>query len=433
MASKTPAPPIAETAATATARPGLWANPDFLKLWAGQSLSLFGSQVTIFALPLVAVVMLDATAGQMGLLGALARAPFVLFLFAGVWADRYRRRPTMIWTDFGRFVLIGLLPMAWFAGVLSLTWLYVVALLVGVLGVFFEVANQAYLPSLVGSEHIAEGNAKMQISTSIAQVSGPSLGAGLLAVFSAASLLIVDAISYLFSGVASVLIRRPEESPGGTGRNPHVFAAMGAGILWVWRHRLMRPMLLAITLFMLFGTGIQVQYVLYARRTLNLSPSLIAVTFAMLGLGAIVGSTMSLRVLRRIGPGPAAFWATAIGNVVLLLIPAATGPTWLRVGMLSAAQVITGATAPIAMVGMGSLRMHLTPNNMQGRVVATFRGLSLGLAPVGALISGVLGSAIGLRPTMYVLALGVLAPPLVILFSPVAGTRAFPAPPTEAT
>jgi MFS family permease len=421
-----------EAAVPATTRTGLWANQDFLKLWAGQSLSLFGSQVTIYALPLVAVVILNASPTQMGLLGGLARAPFVLFLFAGVWADRYRRRPTMIWTDLGRGVLVALLPIAWFAGVLNLVWLYVVAVLVGILGVFFEVANQAFLPSLVGKEHIAEGNAKMQISTSVAQVAGPSLGAGLLAIFSAASLIIADAVSYFVSGIASLMIRRPEERPGGGGRNPHVFAAMGAGIKWVLGQRLIRPMLIATTLFMLFGTGIQVQYVLYARRTLGLSPQLIAVTLAFLGVGAIVGSTLSLKVLRRIGPGPAAFWSITLGNIVYLLIPVASGPIWLKVIILSAAQAIAGAFAPISMVGMGSLRMHLTPNDMQGRVVATFRGLSLGLAPVGALLSGFLAAGIGLRPTMYILAIGILIPPVVIALSPIPGTRKFPAPPGDA-
>lgn len=422
-ATADPSPPV---------RDDLWGNRDFLKLWSGQSLSLFGSQVTLFALPLVAVVMLNATPGQMGLLGALARAPFLLFLFAGVWADRYRRRPTMVWADFGRGVLIGLLPVAWFTGILTLPWLYVVAVLVGILGVFFEVANQAFLPSLVGQKHIAEGNAKMQISTSIAQVAGPSVGAGLLSFFSAASLMVIDSISYFASGIASLLIRREEASPGGDGRNPHVFAAIGAGIQWVWKQRLIRPMMLATALFMFFGTGIQVQYILYARRTLGLSPQLIAVTLAFLGAGAILGSFLSLRTLRKIGPGPAAFWATIVGNAVYLLIPAAAGPIWTKVAMLSLAQLIAGATAPVAMVGMGSLRMHLTPNDMQGRVVATFRGLSLGLAPVGALASGLLGAAIGMRPTMYILAFGLLLPPLIMFLSPLPGTRKFPEPSAEA-
>lgn len=419
----------ATTEAPARKRSGIWANQDFLKLWGGQSLSLFGSQVTLYALPLTAVLLLNATPTQMGLLGALARAPFVLFLFAGVWADRYRRRPTMIWTDLGRGVLIGTVPIAYFAGWLDLLWLYVIAVLVGTLGVFFEVANQAFLPSLVGKEHIAEGNAKMQISTSVAQVAGPSLGSSLIAVVSAASLMLIDSVSYFASGIASMLIRTPEERPGGTGQHPHVFASMGIGIRWVWRQRLIRPMMLATTLFMLFGTGIQVQYVLYARRTLGLSASLIGVTLAFLGVGAVVGSLISLKVLRRIGPGPAAFWAITLGNVVYLLIPAASGPTGVKVAMLAAAEAVGGVFAPVAMVGMGSLRMHLTPGDMQGRVVATFRGLSLGLAPVGALISGALGTAIGLRTTMWLLALGLLLPSVVLLFSPLPGTRKFPAPP----
>jgi MFS family permease len=412
----------------ATSRQGLWANPDFLKLWGGQSLSLIGTQVTVVAMPLVAVLLLHATVGQMGVLGALARAPFVLFLFAGVWADRFRRRPTMIFTDLGRGIVIGLVPALFLAGVLNMTWLYVIVVVAGVLGVLFEVANQAFIPSLVGPDLVPEGNAKFQISQSVAQVGGPSLAGLLVAFFSAASVILIDAVSYLVGALASIMIRKPEARPGGHSRPPKVFAAIGEGLKWVWVQPIIRPMIFATAFYMTFTAGVQALYVFYLKHTLHLASSWVGLTLAFLGVGALAGSMLSLRTLRWIGPGPAAFRATVIGNSAFLLIPFAAGPTWLVVAMLALAQALIGASGPIAQVGMGSLRMVLTPNEMQGRVVATFRGLSLGLAPVGALAGGFVAEAIGLRPALLVLVIGALVPIFVMLFSPIPATKTFPQP-----
>jgi predicted MFS family arabinose efflux permease len=305
-----------------------------------------------------------------------------------------------------------------------------VVFLTAVLGVFFEVANQAFLPSLVGPENVAEGNAKMQVSMSSAQVAGPSVAGALIAAVSAAMVILIDAISYFVGAVASALIRKPEPRPGGESGHPKVFAAIGAGLRWIWTQPLFRPMVFATAFYMTFLTGIQALYVFYAQRTLHLSSQYIGLTLAFLGIGAIVGSMLSLKTLRRVGPGPAAFWSTVVGNGAVLLIPLAGGPTWLVVVLLSVSQALVGLTTPIAQVGMGSLRMVLTPNEMQGRVVATFRGLSLGLAPVGALAAGFLGGddVLGLHPTMWIFAIGVLIPIFVILFSPIPGTREFPKP-----
>lgn len=406
----------------------LWQHPDFLKLWAGQSLSLIGTQVTIVAMPLVAVQALNATAGQMGLLGALSRAPFVLFLFAGVWADRFRRRPTMIFTDISRGLLMSLVPALFLAGALSMAWLYAIVLGVGTLAVVFEVANQAFIPSLVGPELVPEGNAKFQISQSVAQVGGPSVAGLLFAFFSAASIILIDAASYFVGAIASIMIRKPEARPGGTSKPPKVFAAIGAGLKWVWVQPVVRPMMFATAFYMTFAAGVQALYVFYLKTGLHLASSWIGLTLAFLGVGAIGGSLLSLRTLKRVGPGPAAFWATVVGNAAFLLIPLAVGPVWLKVGMLALAQALIGMSGPIAQVGMGSLRMVLTPNEMQGRVVATFRGLSLGLAPFGALIAGLLAETVGLRPTLIIFSIGVLIPIFVMLFSPIPATRSFPQP-----
>jgi MFS family permease len=406
---------------------GLWRHGDFLKLWSGQSLSLFGTQVTVVAMPLVAVQLLDATSTQMGILGALARAPFALFLFAGVWADRVRRRPTMIATDLGRGLVIGLIPVLFFLDSLQMAWLYAIVLVAGTLGVFFEVANQAFIPSLLDPDLVPEGNAKFQVSQSVAQVAGPSVAGLLIAFLSAATVIIVDAVSYFVGALASFLIRKPEPRPGGDSKPPKLFTAIGEGIRWVWKQPVVRPMMLATAFYMTFTSGIQALYVFYLDRVLNLSASWIGFTLAFLGVGAIIGSLFSLKALRAFGPGPTAFWATVAGNGAFLLVPLAGGPLWLVIGLLAFAQVLVGFTGPIAQVSMGSLRMRITPNNMQGRVVATFRGLSLGLAPVGALVAGVIAQSVGLRPMLFVFAVGALVPIVIMALSPIPGTRTFPA------
>ena len=406
----------------------LWRHADFLKLWSGQSLSLIGTQVTVVAMPLVAVQFLHSSSAQMGVLGFLSRLPFVLFLFAGVWADRFRRRPTMIVTDLGRGVAIGLIPLLFYVGGLTITWLYVIVFVAGVLGVFFEVSNQAFIPSLVDGELVPEGNAKFQISQSVAQVAGPGLAGLLITFFSAAGVIVIDAVSYFVGAFASLLIRTPEEPPHGGGKPPKLFAAIGAGLKWVWVQPVIRPMMFATALYMTFTAGIQALYVFYLSTVLHLPSSWIGFTLAFLGVGAIIGSMLSLKALRTFGPGPSAFWATVAGNGAFLLVPLAGGPRALEIGLLALAQALIGVSGPMAQVAMGSLRMRLTPNEMQGRVVATFRGLSLGLAPLGALVAGVVAQFTGLRPVLWVFAIGVLVPIVVMWFSPIPGTRKFPAP-----
>lgn len=435
MASPTTHDKPAEPEPTPPAQPAaptsLWRHADFLKLWGGQSLSLVGTQVTVVAMPLVALQLLHATSAQMGVLGALSRLPFVLFLFAGVWADRMRRRPTMIVTDLGRGVAIGLIPVLFYLGDLQIVWLYVIVLVAGILGVFFEVSNQAFIPSLVDPDLVPEGNAKFQVSQSVAQVAGPGAAGLLITFFSAAGVIVIDAVSYFVGAVASLLIRHPEEPPGGTSRPPKLFAAIGAGLKWVWVQPVIRPMMFATACYMTFTAGIQALYVFYLSTALHLPSGWIGFTLAFLGVGAVIGSLVSLKTLKLFGPGPSAFWATVAGNAAFLIVPLAGGPQWLVIGLLALAQALIGLSGPVAQVSMGSLRMRLTPNDMQGRVVATFRGLSLGLAPVGALVAGVLAEVVGLRLVLLVFAIAVLVPIAVMWFSPIPGTRKFPEPATS--
>lgn len=220
----------------AAPRPTLWRYPDFVLLWTAQTISVFGSQFTSLALPLIAAVTLKATPAQMGLLSAAGTAPFLLIgLFAGAWVDRRRRRPVLIWGDVGRAVLLGAIPLAALAGALSMPLFYVVGFLVGVLTVFFDVAYQAYLPSLVRCEQLVEGNSKLEASRSVAHVAGPGMAGAVIQALSAPVAIALDAASFLVSGALLTFIRRPEDSPETRRATLLAEVREGLAFLWVWR------------------------------------------------------------------------------------------------------------------------------------------------------------------------------------------------------
>jgi MFS family permease len=409
---------------------GLKGNRDFLKLWAGESLALVGSEVTLVALPLVAVTLLGATPTQMGLLGAAMRAPTLLYLVVGVWLDRVRRRPVMVGSDLGRFILLATIPLLYAVDVLTFGWLCLVAAGVGAMGVMFDVAYQAYLPSLVGREQLGEANGKLSISQSLAQVGGPSLAAAMLARFSAASTLAFGAVACLVSAVNLAAIRRPEPRPEHEDEErARLLPMIRDGLRYVVGQRILRTMVLATGVFMTFFSGLQALYILFLVKDLGISSGLVGLIFAVGGGGAIIGASLSVPVLRRFGPGRTAIWCTVACNPAFLLIPFATDPTWLTIGMLVTAQFVTGLTMPMAGVSMGSVRQALTPTNMQGRVASAFRGLTLSIAPLGALAAGVGADLWGTRPVLLVCGIGLLVPIFIYWFSPIPGLRTLPSLP----
>ena len=220
---------------------GLWRHPDFVKLWTGQTISLIGSQVTFLALPLTAVLVLNATPAQMGFLTAAGAIPSLLVgLFAGVWVDRHRRRPILIAADLGRAALLLLIPVAALLGVLRIEYLYIVAFLVGTLGLFFEVAHHSFLPSLVGREQLVEGNSKLEISDSVAEIVGPGLAGGLVQLVTAPIAIAVDAISFLISALFLGLIRTPEPAPKPPDEQQNIFGEVVEGLALVSGNALLR-------------------------------------------------------------------------------------------------------------------------------------------------------------------------------------------------
>ncbi|GAA2666075.1 MULTISPECIES: MFS transporter [Nonomuraea] len=414
--------------ATEAAPTSLWKHRDFLKLWVGYSTSQFGAQITVVAMPLVAIIVLGASEAEVGTLGAVGRLPFLLFLFAGFWADRFRKRPTMIAADIGRAVLLLAVIGLYAADMLTLFWLGAISFLSVALFVFFEVANMSHLPFLVGREFIGDGNAKLQLSNSVARVAGNSVGSVLVNAFIAVQVLIVNVVTLVVSAIICALIRKPEPVPERSEDRPGVFSSIAEGLRWVLRDPLIRPSVIAAGFYMFFFTGIEVLLPLWVIKGLGLPGYWVGILLAIGGPGAILGSLLAVRSMKKIGIGPSFFWMTVIGNLSLFLIGLATGPTWLLVTMIGLAQFLLGITGPIAMVASGTLRMGATPERLQGRVMASQRAVALSLAPVGALLMGLLAEGIGLRTTLLICAAGAVIPIIVLALSPIPRTKGMPDP-----
>ncbi|MGH2555224.1 MAG: MFS transporter, partial [Actinomycetota bacterium] len=304
----------------------LWRHRDFMKLWSGQTISQLGSQVTLLALPLAAILLFKATPFQVGILSTLEFLPFLLFgLPVGVWVDRLRRKPILVIADIGRFLILGSIPLAHALDALHIGHLYVAAFLAGVLTVFFDVAYAAYLPSLIDRDRLVDGNSKLEISRSGAQLAGPGLGGVLVQALTAPVAILADAASYLGSVLFLVLIRRPEPPvEPGSGDRPKMARQIREGLRYVLRHTLLRPVILCTATLNLASGLYQVVILLFAVRSLGMSPGLIGGLLALGNLGFLVGAFVAGRISRRLGVGPTLIGAAALLGTGWGLVPLAT-------------------------------------------------------------------------------------------------------------
>jgi MFS family permease len=301
-------------------------NRDFLKLWAGETVSLFGSQVTLLAVPLTAIVLLQASAFEMGLLTAAVSAPFLLIgLLAGVWVDRHRRRPILLVANLGRAVLLAILPLAALAGVLRIELLYLVAFATGCLTVFFDVAYLAYLPALASREHLVEGNARLEMSRSFAQIGGPGVAGALVQCIGAPLAIVVDAASYLVAAACVWQIRADEPAISTDGRDG-VWTELVEGLGSIVGDPVLRAIAACTGTLNLFGSAAQAVFILYLVRDLGIEPALTGLLMMALGPGALLGALLASRVAERFGVGRTICTAAICNLVPAVLIAAADGP-----------------------------------------------------------------------------------------------------------
>lgn len=402
----------------------LWRHSDFLKLWLGQTISLLGSQVTLLALSLTAVLLLKATAIEMGFLAAAQTAPSLLFgLVAGVWVDRLRRRSILIAADVGRACVLASIPVTSTFGVLSLWNLYIVAFVAGVLTVFFEVAYQSYLPSLISREHLTEGNSRLELSRSVTQTVGPALAGALVQLLTAPIAIIADAVSFGISALSLGLISTREQTRLSNRAEHAIWREIADGLRWVLGNPVLRSLTGCAGTFNLFSNAMGAVYVLYATRDLDLAPAVLGVLFAVFGPSSILGIMLARWAPRRLGLGTAITAAVLLFGTGDLLVPLAAGPTILVIAMLAGARLLEGLSIPIYVVNSLSLRQAITPDSLQGRVNATARFVTWGTIPIGALLGGTLGGTIGLRSTLLVAVAGLLLSSLWLLLSPVRALR----------
>ena len=406
---------------------GLSRHRDFRRLWAGQSVSELGSQVSLLAFPLVAVAYLRATPFQVGILTACTTAAFLLVgLPAGAWIDRMHRRRVMMVADLGRMAAIGSVPVAYALGHLTLVQLYVVALVNGVLTVFFDVAYQSYLPSLVGLEDLVEGNAKLTASAQVAQVAGPSLAGGLVQALGGPVAVAVDAGSYLVSSVSLAVIGTVEEAPAPP-TQARLRAQIAEGLAFVLGHRILRAIAGCTGTSNLFSSVQTAVEIVFLVRVIHLSAGIIGLLFAGAGLGGLMGAFLSSRLARRIG-GVRATQAGILLNAGALLLPL-TG-RGVAVALFAAGLFVNSIGVVIYNVNQVSFRQRLCPPGLLGRMNATMRFLVWGEMPLGALLGGALGAGIGLRATLWVAAVGQVLAIVWLFASPMRTMRDFP--PAEA-
>jgi predicted MFS family arabinose efflux permease len=344
---------------------------------------------------------------------------------AGAWADRIRRRRVMIAADLGRLLALGSVPIAYAFGVLGLLQLYLATLAAGLLTVFFDVAYQSYLPSLVGPDRVVEGNAKLGGSADVAQLAGPSLAGGLVQLIGGSYAIAVDAASFFFSAAYVKSIRKKEEVPPAHERG---FANLGReiveGLRFVVHHPLIRAITATSTIFNLFSGVMTAVEVVFLVRVVHAQPDIIGFSFAAVGAGGLAGALLASRLSRRFG-GARATIGGALLSVLGFLIPLATP----GVGVLFFGVGYAGSAFGTSLYNINQLsfRQRLCPPNLLGRMNATIRFVVSGIAPVGALAGGVIGTEIGLRPTMWIAAAGQFAAAGLLLVSPMRKLRDFPA------
>jgi MFS family permease len=406
---------------------GLWRNPDFMKLWTGQTVSEFGSVVTRDALPLVALLVLGASPAQMGLVAATGALPALIFgLAAGLWVDRVRRRPIMIAADLGRALLLLTIPAAALLGRLTMSQLYVVGVLAGALTIFFDVAYQSYLPALVEREHIVEGNAKLALSSSAAEIGGSGLAGVLVQAFTAPFAVLLDALSYLVSVASLVWIRKPELPPRPPRERSHLLPEVRDGLGFVVRQPLLLAFAGASATRAFFGGFYAALYGLYAIRVLGLGPAGLGIVIALGGVGSLAGAMLAERVGRRVTLGAVLIGSLAVGTVVSIFTPLARGPVAIAAASLIVGQLFGDLSRTIYEIYQVSLRQAVTPDRLRGRVNASMQMLESAIGPLGALVGGWLGGMVGPRNTLWIAVAGLFLSLLWLIFSPVRRLREMP-------
>lgn len=394
-----------------------------MRLWGAQSISIFGTYITMIALPLLAVTTLDATPFEMGVLTAAASLPYLLMgLIVGVWVDRLRKRPLLIAADVGRAICLLVVPAGAIFDWLSIPLLVAVAFAHGTLAMLFDVADTTYLPSLVRRDQLVEANGKLEVSTSVAQISGPALAGGLVSLLTAPFALVLDSVSYLASAVMLKRIEHVEPLPERTERET-LFAQISNGFSTIRRSRVLRALIGASTLSACFGELFLSVYLFFLAEDLGFGPGRIGFIFAMGGVGSLLGAWSSGPLSRRLGSGNTLILGMAMFGITGLFIPVAVLVPSIGFPLIVVCEFLQWGFFVMYQVQAASIRQAFTPIRALGRVQATSLLAIRGSMPLGAMLGGTIATGIGAAWTLVVGEIGMLMAAIPLLLAPIRSIR----------
>lgn len=401
-------------------RRGLWRDPDFLRLWAAQTISTYGSLVTRLALSFLAIGYLEATPFQLSLLGLCALVPaFLAGPLIGVLVDRRRRRPVMIATDLARAAVLSAIPLAALLGVLSMGLLYVLAALMSLLSLSFDVANRAHLPWLVSRAALTEANSKLTGSGSVAEVAAFASAGFLVQALTAPFVFVINALTFVWSALFVSRIVKPEPTPKPSGAHLPILTELRDGIRYVGRSAVLRAVLGSALLFNLFGTMLGTLYVFYVLEEIGFSEGVSGVAFALGGAASLAGAVFAGRITRRLGVGNAMVVAMVMAALANLLVPLSTEANLLAFGLILAQQVVGDMAWTVYEIADTSLIQASAGDASQGRVQAIMRTTRFGGDLLGTLLAGLLPFVVTVRETMFIAAAGMALAALPIVLSSV--------------
>jgi MFS family permease len=399
--------------------PPLLREAAFRRYWSAQTVSLFGDQITLLAMPLLAVLAIGAGPAAMGYLTAAALVPNLLFsLPAGAWADRYpHKRRLMILADLGRAVLLLAVPLLWWAGDLTLSVLYAVAFGTGTLSVLFEVAHSSLFADLVRRPDYVRANSLVNGSRAMSFVAGPSVAGVLVQVFTAPFALVVDVLTFVASAgfLSRMAVEERPVAPAEKG------GGMAAGMRFVLRSPILRPILVGTSVLNLFNYIFAALFVLYATKQLHIAPGTLGLILGSGAVGGLIGAVVAGRIARWVGIGPALILGMVVFPAPLMLVPLAHGPLPLFV-----AELVSALGVMLLDIAAGSVQTAATPHDRLSVVSGFRRTVNYGIRPVGAVLGGMLGTIIGVRPALWVATIGALLGVLWVVFSPLRTMRELP-------
>ncbi|MFU8873831.1 MFS transporter [Micromonospora sp. SL4-19] len=408
------------SATTTAAAPAgsVWASRHFRAFWLAQTISQFGDRITEIALPLIAVTMLAATPGQVGVLTALIWLPYLVGVFVGAWVDqRTHKRRLLIIADLVRAAVLLSLPIAYLLDVVSLAQLFIVALLTGTGSVLFGMAYPSFFVALVPATAYVEANSKLSLSRAGSFVAGPALGGALVQILTAPVALAADALSFL--GSALLIARIPADEASPPPNRSSTVKRIRDGLSLLLKHRVLRAALGGTTTVNFFTLIVSTLLILYVSRELGLSAGAIGLGLGVGALGGLAGAAVAPRVTRAIGLGRTIIIGIILFPAPLALMALAGGPIWAKVALLAAAEFVSSVGVMLMDINLNALITKVTPDDARGRTAGAYSTINYGVRPLGALIGGWLGTTIGLRPTLFVAGVAGASAALWLIFSPV--------------